>query len=61
MNIDIDASKIITEGKSIEDIAIILWQKVKDTCNGQLTYAEVLGFEDLAIWSAMGGFASMLK
>jgi len=49
-NIDIVASKIITEDKRIEDIANILWQKLKATCNGEKTYAEVLGFEDLAIW-----------
>lgn len=61
MNIDIDASKIISEEKSIEDIATILWQKVKETCNGKLTYAEILGFEDIAIWRAMGYFSSILK
>ncbi|MFX0147840.1 MAG: UxaA family hydrolase, partial [Candidatus Hodarchaeota archaeon] len=49
-NIDINASKIITEGKSIEDIAEVLWEKLKSTCNGEKTFAEQLGFEDLAIW-----------
>ncbi len=49
-NIDVDSSKIITEDKTIEDIAAVLWQKLKATCNGEKTYAEVLGFEDLAIW-----------
>ncbi len=49
-NIDIDASKIITENKKIDDIASILWEKVKRTCNGEKTYAEILGFEDIAIW-----------
>jgi altronate dehydratase large subunit len=49
-NIDIDASKIITEGKQIKDIADILWQKLIATLNGEQTYAEQLGFEDLAIW-----------
>jgi altronate dehydratase large subunit len=49
-NIDIDASKIITEDKKIEDVAHILWQKLKATCNGEKTHAEELGFEDLAIW-----------
>ncbi|MHA1257260.1 MAG: UxaA family hydrolase [Promethearchaeota archaeon] len=61
MNIDIDASIIITENKTIEDLAEKIWQKLKNTCNGEETCAEVLGFEDLAIWRAMGGFASMLK
>jgi altronate dehydratase large subunit len=49
-NIDVDASKIITENKKVEDIADILWQKLKNTCNGEKTFAEILGFEDIAIW-----------
>ena len=49
-NIDVDASKIITEGKLVKDIAETLWQKLKETCNGEKTYAEILGFEDIAIW-----------
>ncbi|MFX0026327.1 MAG: UxaA family hydrolase [Candidatus Hermodarchaeota archaeon] len=49
-NIDVDASKIITENKAINDIANILWQKLKETCNGEKTFAEILGFEDIAIW-----------
>ena len=55
-NIDVDASKIITENKSIDEISKNLWQKLKDTCNGQLTQAEILGFEDLAIWRVYGTF-----
>ncbi len=55
-NIDVDASKIITEDNSIDEISKILWKKVKDTCNGQLTQAEILGFEDLAIWRVYGTF-----
>ena len=49
-NIDVDASKIITKGKSVEEIAVIIWQKLKSTCNGIKTHAEELGFEDMAIW-----------
>ncbi|MFX1358437.1 MAG: UxaA family hydrolase [Promethearchaeota archaeon] len=49
-NIDIDASKIITENKQVRDIAEILWKKLKKTCDGEKTYAEILGFEDIAIW-----------
>ena len=49
-NIDVDASKIITKGKSVEEIAAIIWQKLKSTCNGIKTHAEELGFEDVAIW-----------
>jgi altronate dehydratase large subunit len=60
MNIDVDASKIITEGKSIEDLADNLWGRLKSVCNGEQTKAEILGFEDLAIWRVMGDFASVL-
>jgi altronate dehydratase large subunit len=49
-NIDIDASKIITADKKVEDVATNLWDKVKRTLNGEQTYAEILGFEDIAIW-----------
>ena len=49
-NIDVDASKIITNGKSVEEIAANTWQKLKSTCNGIKTCAEELGFEDVAIW-----------
>lgn len=49
-NIDIDASKIITEDKKVEDVASNLWEKLKRTLNGEQTFAEILGFEDIAIW-----------
>jgi altronate dehydratase large subunit len=49
-NIDLDASKIITGNETVKDIANLLWQKLKKTCSGEKTYAEVLGFEDIAIW-----------
>ncbi|MFX0175090.1 MAG: UxaA family hydrolase [Candidatus Hodarchaeota archaeon] len=49
-NIDVDASKIITQNYQVRDIAQTLWQKLKATCNGEKTYAEILGFEDIAIW-----------
>jgi len=49
-NIDIDASTIITEDKKVEHVASNLWDKVKRTCNGEKTSAEILGFEDIAIW-----------
>lgn len=52
-HIDIDASKILTENKSIENIANQMWEKLKATCNGELTKAEQLGFEDIAIWRYM--------
>jgi altronate dehydratase large subunit len=52
-NIDIDASQIITNGKSIEEISDLLWKKLVDVCNGEKTIAEKLGFEeDIGIWRA---------
>jgi altronate dehydratase large subunit len=52
-NIDIDASQIITNGKSIENISDLLWKKLVDVCNGEKTRAEKLGFEeDIGIWRA---------
>ncbi|MFX1277058.1 MAG: UxaA family hydrolase [Promethearchaeota archaeon] len=61
INIDIDASKIITENISIENIADNLWEKLKNTCNGDLTQAEILGFKDIAIWRVTGTFPFSLK
>ncbi len=55
-NIDVDASKIITDEKSVEDIANVLWKKLINVINGEKTHAEVLGFEDIAIWRAFGTF-----
>ncbi|MHA1230730.1 MAG: UxaA family hydrolase [Candidatus Helarchaeota archaeon] len=53
-NIDIDASEIITKDKSLEDLAQILWEKVKNVCNGKLTQSEILGHNELAIWRLPG-------
>lgn len=61
INIDVDASKIITENKSVENIADSLWEKLIKTCNGDLTKAEIFGFEDLAIWRVTGTFPFSLK
>ncbi|MFX1295930.1 MAG: UxaA family hydrolase [Promethearchaeota archaeon] len=61
INIDIDASKIITENNSLKNIADNLWKKLKNTCNGDLTQAEILGFEDIAIWRVTGTFPFSLK
>lgn len=49
-HIDVDASTIITENKSIEDIAEIMWKELVEVLNGKKTKAEELGFKDLAIW-----------
>ena len=52
-NIDIDASQIITNDKSIEDISDLLWKKLVDVCNEEKTNTEKLGFEeDIGIWRA---------
>jgi len=50
VHIDVDASKIITENKSVENVGEILWQDVKATCNGKLTKAELFGHYNIAIW-----------
>ena len=60
-NIDVDASSIITEDKTIDYMAEILWNKLKAVCNGELTQAEILGFNDMAIWRAMNFPFSALK
>jgi altronate dehydratase large subunit len=50
-NFDIDASTIITDNKTIEDISELLWNKVKNVCNGEKTITEQLGFdEDIGFW-----------
>jgi altronate dehydratase large subunit len=50
-NFDIDASKIITNNKTIEDISVLLWKKLEDVCNGEKTISERLGFEeDIGFW-----------
>jgi altronate dehydratase large subunit len=51
-NIDVDASKMFTENKKIHEIASDLWEKLKTTCNGEKTSAEILGFDDVAILRA---------
>ncbi len=60
-NIAVDASKIITENKRVEDVADILWQKLKEICNGERTQAEILGFNDIAIWRVRGTFPFSLE
>ncbi|MGV9171409.1 MAG: UxaA family hydrolase [Promethearchaeia archaeon] len=60
-NLDIDASTILTEGKSIADIGTKLWKELEDVCNGKLTTAEELGFNDIAIWRILGTFPFLLK
>ncbi|MHA1191588.1 MAG: UxaA family hydrolase [Promethearchaeota archaeon] len=49
-NIDVDASPIIKGEKTMEELAEVLWLKMKKTLNGEQTQAEKLGFNDIAIW-----------
>jgi altronate dehydratase large subunit len=49
-NIDVDMSPIIKGENTVEDLAEVLWLKLKNTLNGKKTQAEVLGFNDIAIW-----------
>jgi len=60
-NIDVDASKIFTESKTINDIAKILWTKLKMTCDGEQTVAEILGFEDIAVLRANTILSTMFQ
>lgn len=60
-NIDVDASKVITEGQSIKELGDELWDKLMKTLNGEKTYAEILGFNDIAIWRIYGTFPFSLK
>lgn len=58
MNLDLDASKIITQGQSIEDFSRDLWVKLKKTLNGERTQTEILGHDEMALlrlplWTAM--------
>ena len=53
-NIDVDASEIITKGKSVKNISNILWDTLKETCNGKLTASEELGHYEMAIWRLPG-------
>ena len=49
-NIDFNVSSIIKGENSVEELAEVLWLKMKKTLNGELTQAEKLGFNDIAIW-----------
>jgi altronate dehydratase large subunit len=49
-NIDVDASRIITNGASITDVGENLWQCLHQTCNGQHTKAEQWGHQEFDIW-----------
>ncbi len=51
-NIDYDASKIITENKSIEEASEELLDLIVDVCNGKLVQAELLGYTETAIQRA---------
>lgn len=51
-NIDYDASKIITENKSIEQASEELLDLIVDVCNGKLVQAELLGYTETAIQRA---------
>ncbi len=49
INLDLDASKIITKGQSIEEFSKELWEKLKKTCNGEQTQTEILGHDEMAL------------
>ena len=49
-NIDVDVSSIIKGENSVEELAEVLWLRMKKVLNGEKTQAEKLGFNDIAIW-----------
>ena len=51
-NIDFDASPVITEGKSKEELADTLWTLLVEICSGRLTQSEALGFTETAVMRA---------
>lgn len=48
-NIDVDASRLLEEPESKEEMTDMLMQELVDTANGKLTKSEVLGFYEMAI------------
>ncbi len=50
INLDVDASGVITGKHDITDLGELIWGKLVNTCNGELTQAEKLGHEEMAIW-----------
>ncbi len=49
-NIDINAGRIITEGKTPQDIGEEIFDKMVAVANGELTKAEVLGHKEFGIY-----------
>ncbi|MEX2683224.1 MAG: UxaA family hydrolase [Candidatus Sigynarchaeota archaeon] len=50
INLDVDASGVVTGKQSIDELGELIWDKLVKTCNGELTQAEKLGHEEMAIW-----------
>ncbi|MBN2151429.1 MAG: UxaA family hydrolase, partial [Candidatus Lokiarchaeota archaeon] len=50
VNIDVDANGVVTGKQEIGELAELIWEKLVKTCNGDLTQAEMLGHEEMAIW-----------
>lgn len=48
-NIDVDASRIITENEPIESASNRLWDYIAKVANGKMTSAEVLGEDQLSV------------
>ena len=49
-NIDINAGRVITEGKTPQDIGAEIFDKMVAVANGELTKAEVLGHKEFGIY-----------
>ena len=55
-NIDVNAGKIITEGKTIKDLGEETFNLLLDVCNGKMTKAEALGHREFGIYKVSGTF-----
>jgi altronate dehydratase large subunit len=49
-NMDIDASEILLNGKSIRDVGLIVFNEILQVANGKMTKAEIYGFSEMGIW-----------
>ncbi|MFX0100816.1 MAG: UxaA family hydrolase [Candidatus Hodarchaeota archaeon] len=50
INLDVDASKVISGEQNIDQLAGDIWAKLKKVCNGELTRSEEFGFREMNIW-----------
>ena len=59
--IDIYAEKFRNKRNPDKEIIEVIKRKLKDICNGEKTQAEILGFDEIAIWRVRGTFPFSLE